>query len=428
LKKLLHLTFLASFLFLNSCAPTEKVIQPTLTQPETEIAESPPKPTKENPAEIRYAILAPTSSVNIWSLFDEKGASYENYAVQGEYYPRLYRLLPPNNDLTPLLADGFPSPITQEGGFFTSTLSLRPNLKWDNGSPLTAEDIAFTINTALRFELGLNWADFYNKEKLNHVKALDEQTLKYYFSSPPSVGDWQYGALIGIFASKAYWEPKVATIKSLLPPAEDNQRVVEYQAELAFFQAEEEDIREHLKKLSAENAYIRGQELLLEENLLQQEVFKNKIEIIQREKRELFSAARAALYALPDANEPHAGQWQFSSQEKDFIENTAATASYFEKAQYTVYERDAALQALLDNEIDFMLTSQGLNPEEINQLSDHPDIQLMENRRNDIRFLAFNHKRTLLDDVETLDGTQASSSHPARGWTRMPVSPRGRAS
>ena len=79
---------------------------------------------------------------------------------------------------------------------------------------------------------------------------------------------------------------------------------------------------------------------------------------------------------LPDANEPHAGQWQFSSQEKDFIENTAATASYFEKAQYTVYERDAALQALLDNEIDFILTSQGFNPEEINQLSDHPDIHL----------------------------------------------------
>ena len=395
MQKKLLLSFLLITLLI-SCAPQIDTPAPTVAEEIVqETAPSASPPTSESSTTIRYAILAPTTPANIWALFDEEAASYENYAVQAAYYPRIYDLTPPSNELTPRLADGFPSSFTQEGEFFTATLSLLPNLKWDDDSPLTTEDIAFTINTALDFELGLNWATFYNKEKLDHVKALNAETLKYYFSSPPSVGDWQYGALIGIFANKSYWQPKIAAIQNLLPTNEDAPLLIEYKAELDSLQPVEKNILDAMKKLQEGSTEYRRQELLLNENIAKQELFKSKIETSQREKRDSFAVARAALYALPNTNEPRNGLWQPSTPD----ENISKIASHFQIARYSLYQPDAARQAMLDNEIDFILSSNSLNAAEINQLSADPNIHFFESQRNDIRFLAFNHNRSYLDDI-----------------------------
>ena len=393
-KKLILSLLLITLLI--SCAPQVDAPAPTTAEEiSEEVAPSALPPTSESSTVIRYAILAPTTPANIWALFDKEAASYENYAVQAAYYPRIYDLTPPSNELTPRLANGFPSSITQEGAFFTSTLSLLPNLKWDDGSLLTAEDIAFTINTVLDFELGLNWATFYNKEKLDHVEAVNAETLKYYFSSPPSVGDWQYGALIGVFASKSYWHPKIVAIQNLLPTNEDAPLLIEYKAELDSLQPVEKNILDAMKQLEEGSTKYRRQELLLNENIAKQELFKSKIETNQREKRESFAAARAALYALPNTNEPRNGFWQPSAPD----ENTSKTGSHFQITRYSLYQPDTALQAMLNNEIDFILSPDSLNTAETNQLSANPNIHFFESQRNDIRFLAFNHNRSYLDDI-----------------------------
>ena len=372
-KKLFSL--LLSLFLLTNCTLEENASPPTTPiQTATEIKENIFLPISQNPVEIRYAILAPSTAENIWSLFDEKGASYENYATQGKNHPHLYHLAPPNNELTPLLAEGFPSPFTREGEYFVSTLSLRPNLKWDDGTPLTAEDVAFTINTALAFRLGLNWAVFYNPEKLHHAEALNSQTVKYYFSTPPNAGDWQYGALIGVFTSQKYWASKIEKAQSLLPLIEENPVITAYQNELNTLQHEEKELRYTLEKLKKENNYSGGQKLRLAENTARQRELENELDRLQKETRMQFTAARTALFSIAPA-------------EKTLSEN------------HPVYPRDAALQALLDNKIDFILSSQTLNNLEIEELSTDPNIHFAENRRNDIRFLAFNHHQNLWDDV-----------------------------
>jgi len=356
-------------------------------------------PVDQNLSPLRYAILAPTTFVNIWSLFDKEGASYENYAVQGEYWPRLYHLAAPNYELTPLLADGFPSPVTQEGEFFIATLSLLPDLAWSDGSPITAKDVAFTVNTALKFELGLNWAEFYNKETLHHLEALDSQTIKYYFSSPPNAGNWQHGALIGVFASQTFWEPKISEAKKLLPLIEDDLLMSEYQIQIDALQVEAENFAENMQNVNEKTAEYRGLEQLLNDRQFRRDSFKKKLELAQREKREKFTAARAALFALDDARESHAGNWQLFAEEEFFTENITLAPSFFDKTRYTLYKRDAALQALLENEADFILSPDGLTADEITQLSADPAIHFAESRSNNIRFLAFNHDRRPLNDI-----------------------------
>ena len=346
---------------------------PTLTP--TEKIES-PSPEVQIQSPVRYAILAPKTEENIWSLFDESGASYEGYALYGVAYPRLYQLAPPSNELTPLLADGFPSAIEQEGKYFISSIKLLPNLTWDDGSSLSAEDVAFTVNTSLSFELGLNWADFYNKEKLHHVEALDALTIKYYFTSPPSAGDWQHGALIGVFAGKNYWLPKINEATKLLPLPEDDLLMAEYQIQIDALQAEADIIYEYMQTLKKKSTEYRGQEQLFIDRGFRRDSLKKKLALAQREKREKYAAARAALYALDKINEPH--------------------LSIPPKMLNTVASQESAIKSLLNSKSDFILTPNGLTPEEIAQLSTDANIQFVENRRNDIRFLIFNPK---LDDI-----------------------------
>ncbi len=401
-----HILPLLLLILLAGCTPKENIPAPNETE-EITVENAPPAPTEENYTEIRYALLAPGTEENIWSLFDKNGASYENYASQGVNYPRLYQLSPPNNELTPLLTEGFPTPFAQEGAYIISVVTLLPNLKWENGTPLTAEDIAFTINTALEFQLGLNWAEYYTPEKLHHAEVLDSQTIKYYFSSPPNAGDWQHGALIGVIANKNYWEPKIVDAQSLLPPKEDDPIIAESQTRLANLQTEEKNFTEAMKKLEKTSAEYRRQKLLLDENLREQNVLLKNIDQAQRESREHFIAARAALYALAPS--------KITLTEK-----------------YPIYPRADALKALLNNEIDFILSPQSLSTEEIEKLSSDPEIHFLENRRNDIRFLAFNHRQNLWDDValrraisclidpqilanEKLDGRVV----PALGWVAL---------
>ena len=375
LKKIFPLLLL---ILLAGCTPKENIPAPTEppTEPSTAIeetnTENVPAPTEKAYSEIRYILLAPSTEENIWSLFDENGASYENYATQGVNYPRLYQLAPPNSELTPLLADGLPTSFTQEGEYLTSTITLLPDLKWDDGAPLTAEDIAFTINTTLQFQLGLNWAEFYNPEKLHHAEALNAQTIKYYFTSPPNAGDWQHGALIGVFTSQNYWEAKIKNAQSLLPEEEENPLIAENQAKLVILQKEEQDVLDAMKNLDEDSLEYRGEKLRLDVNFSEQNVLLKNIDRVLRENRESFIAARTALYALPPA-------------EKTPIKNRPISQD--------------AVQALLDDEADFILSPTSLTATEIEKLSTDPAIHFLENRKNDIRFLAFNHHQNLWDDV-----------------------------
>jgi peptide/nickel transport system substrate-binding protein len=401
-KLILSLLLLA---LLTGCASSQNIPTPALRE-ESNTENPPPSqpPTEESQREIRYALLAPSTDENIWSLFDENGASYENYASQGANYPRLYELISPTHELTPLLADGFPSPFVEDGEYFVSTISLLPDLQWDDGTPLTAEDIVFTINTALAFQLGLNWAEFYNPEKLHHAEALDPLTIKYYFSSPPNAGDWQHGALIGIFANKTYWEAKIINAQSFLPTTENDPLIINNQIALEELQIIEKNILEAMKNLEENSTEYRKNKLLLDQNITEQSVLQNKIDNAQQEKRDAFIAARAALYALP-------------TSQKTPTEN------------YHFYERAEAVQALFNNEIDFILSPQPLSLDEIEKLSKDPTTYFAENRRNDIRFLTFNHHKknwgdvalrraiSCLIDPETLANEKLDERViPALGW------------
>ena len=170
--------------------------------------------------EISFALVGNVSAANVWSLFDANGYSYNNYAVRSEYWPRLYRLSVPGRQFVPSVASDMPSPVQLEGDLYSASVPLRSDLTWTDGSPFTADDVAFTINTVLSFQLGFDWQDYYNPDWLDHVEAIDAHTVKFYFKKMPNAAVWQYGALQGPVLQKAYWAPRIADSAALLPSAD----------------------------------------------------------------------------------------------------------------------------------------------------------------------------------------------------------------
>src|SRR4030065_527440 len=88
----------------------------------------------------------------------------------------LYTLADKTFQFIPSAADGDPTPLTQEGDFWVSEVKIKPGIAWSDGTPWTANDVAFTANTALTLQLPGNWSSAYDFNFLDHVEAVDDTT------------------------------------------------------------------------------------------------------------------------------------------------------------------------------------------------------------------------------------------------------------
>ena len=215
MKKLFRILILlvVSLFFLSACGGTPEISTATM------IAGTPtPALSTES---LQVAILDVVSSNNVWAIFDQSGSTYWNQLVQANDYPTLYSLTLVGDNLIPVVAAEQPSEFSKEGDFYVASIILKNNLVWSNNDPVTAHDVAFTINTALKFHLGFNWQSFYDGAILDHVDALDDITLKYYFSQQPGLAKWKYGTLLGVIVNRNFWEPKIASAVELLDDGTD---------------------------------------------------------------------------------------------------------------------------------------------------------------------------------------------------------------
>jgi ABC-type transport system substrate-binding protein len=353
---------------------------------------------------LRLAALGEVTTTNVWALFDEAGADYWNYATQADYWPRLYHLAPPSLDLEPAVAKGEPSPIICNVTACTATVSLQPDLTWTDGSPLTADDVAFTANTAMKFQLGLNWRQAYNPDVLDHVEVLDEGTVKFYFKDVPSVADWQYGVLQGPILNHAYWQPRIVDAVSLLPDEALLPTIQELEVEFAEMQSQVDNLNLSLNGMAPASTVY--QDMSKQAQRLQEELnsIYNRLEKNRSEYEMKLAEARASLYSLASANEPTLGSWRFGSRIEGNFENqvnfgTPFGDPWFDDVRYiTYFSEAAAVMALLNDEVDVILTPEGLSSESLARLKDEPDITLNRNVTRSARFLAFNHANPYLAD------------------------------
>ncbi len=90
----------------------------------------------------------------------------------------------PNGDMVPVLAELIPTP--ENGGLSkdgrTVTWKLKPNVRWSDGQPFTAEDVVFTYQFVTDPQVAAVTETYY--EAIAKVEAVDPLTVKITFKSP----------------------------------------------------------------------------------------------------------------------------------------------------------------------------------------------------------------------------------------------------
>jgi peptide/nickel transport system substrate-binding protein len=84
--------------------------------------------------------------------------------------PYLYNML--DGQQYPLLADG---PYTWNDAHTEITFKIKPAAKWSDGTPVTAEDVAYTWATNVKYETGVGTG---NAPFIDNIVAVDAQTVK----------------------------------------------------------------------------------------------------------------------------------------------------------------------------------------------------------------------------------------------------------
>lgn len=350
----------ACLLVLLSSCGTARITEPTP-------AVSTATPGVAGPATIRFALIGTVTDANVWALFEKEGSSFNNYAVRSAYWPRLYRLSIPERRFTPEAASGMPSAVQPEGALFTATVPLRGDLTWSDGRPFTADDVAFTVNTAVKFHLGFDWQSYYDGQWLDRAEALDAHTVKFFFKRLPNTGVWQYGALQGPIVERAFWEPKIAAPAALLPGAELAQQMQDLQSKISALQGQVNalNLSTYIPS-SGEGTRQTQAGLRRQQGDLDKAI--NDLARTQAGFHAALNAARAELFALVDAAEPRLGEWQPARQPNSagsVIANEAnprfpGDASRFERADYILFAtQGAAVAALQAGKVDVILDAAG---------------------------------------------------------------------
>jgi peptide/nickel transport system substrate-binding protein len=275
--------------------------------------------------------------------------------------------------------------VVQDSVNYSAIVKLRTDLKWTDGSSFTAEDVAFTVNTAIAFEFGYDWSAYYPREVLDHAEAVDTVTVKFIFKQRPNVGAWQYGALQGPIVQKAFWESAVKDAAKLLPSDALRASIDETRANQAVVQSDFADVSAQVNAMRLSGQQSR--KLDMDFTRLQGEVIyvQNNLDKLLEDYAAQVKSAQETLYAGNDEKEPTLGTWMSSTSEGDvWINMVNPDLSFgtpnFDRAVYHFYkDENAALTAFQNGEVDFILSP---------NVIDAPDAKYSSSYS--ARFLVFN--------------------------------------
>ena len=155
----------------------EKVVEKSVEVVVTATPE-PPKPADANTLprnETLYSNGQQWGPVVGWNPYSNSNnnamaiAQQDNARVIMFETPYLYNML--DGKQYPLLADG---PFAWDDGVTAITFKLKPAAKWSDGTPVTADDVAYTWATAVKYNTPVAAA---NKDFIDTIEAKDPQTV-----------------------------------------------------------------------------------------------------------------------------------------------------------------------------------------------------------------------------------------------------------
>lgn len=347
-------------------ATTEGTTATTTGATEATEGTEPPAPTGFT---YKLAIFSDPTTDNAWAYYDTESDVWNQY-VLAPSVPSLYTLSFPNYTLVPSIASDIEPPIgAAEGDNWVIDVNIQEGLTWSDGSPMTANDVAFTVGTVQSLGLGGNFLAAYplaaeddpdteddeSAEGIISVEALSDTMVRFTWSSQPGLAQWQFGAAQGPIFSQAFWGTHVdaageagdlyavsgAGAPSGGPMVYDSREPGAFARTVA--NANDPDTG------SVNRAYDTGG----------------------------YEYEGGQSYTVGDTSGNVVAEWTAGPNASESI--------------YSVYEtQDAAVLALRDGEVDFLLNPLGLQRGLQATVLEAGDLDVITNASNGFRYLAFN--------------------------------------
>lgn len=144
---------------------------------------------------LRIGISEEPRTLNVWKASDANS----NKLLSLIYQP-LYTQDPETLELTPWLAESMPNWDPEKNAY---TMKLR-EAKWADGSPVTADDVVFTVRTIKKYKVPKYHSEWEFVEK---VKAVDDRTVRFFLREPKAT--FLTRTLINYVVPKKQWAPLI---------------------------------------------------------------------------------------------------------------------------------------------------------------------------------------------------------------------------
>lgn len=142
---------------------------------------------------LRIGLMEEPRTTNIWLASDANSRK-----VLSLIYQPLYTYDPDTLELVPWLAAAMPQFDPETVSY---TVALR-EAKWSDGTPVTAEDIVFTVDMIRRFKVPRYYAQWEFVEK---TVAVDDTTVRFFLSQPRAT--FLTKTLVNYVVPKSQWTP-----------------------------------------------------------------------------------------------------------------------------------------------------------------------------------------------------------------------------
>ncbi len=316
-------------------------------------------------------IFEDVTTDNQWAFNDVAEGTVWNQYFLSPTTAGMYTIAYPGIEYVPDLADGELQPAVQEGDTWVGEITLREGLLWSDGEPFTANDVAFTWQTVVDVGLQGGWLDYtdYAASALTDppddatdngpvtaVEAVDDTTVRVTFNAQPGLAIWGPGTGVTTMPIQPmhFWQPVVDEALASDDPAPT------------------------LMSASGLEAPGIGPTVV----------------------EDLEEGSFAASTTNPEYYDEGA--------EKTSGGVTWTEGPFADDFQYPLYGgQEAAVLALAEGEVDYLLNPLGMQRGFQDQVSENPDLTAVVNPTNGYRFMAFNHSRAPMSDPAFRDALTA---------------------
>ena len=262
--------------------------------------------------------------------------------------------------------------------FWTTEVKVRRGLTWSDGLEIDTGDFEFTVNTALRLQLGGNFSQSVDPQFVDHVELIDSHTAKVFFKATDDAGNPQTPGL-------AAWQMGLATIPVL--PKHYWERVVE--------------------QAVASSSDVTAQQAALFSHVPEREptgggyLFKKwepgAFFEYEKDPNWFGSGTKITQYAngaYRQVNE------SLGLDTTLYGEATGPTSLEYELGPhadgeiFSIYgNQNSSVLALTKGDVDFVFNPIGLEKGFLNRLEDSSEVEVLSNPSNGFRYLGFNVRR-----------------------------------